>query len=417
MGKIELVFEDLPEASGECLLIFPFESDSARYVERTGISVAGWQTIALKSFVRRAFFELYPQMRIISPAERFAVVHRILLDSDFLADKKYLERTGKIAVAESLVELFVMLDESGIFSPEQIEQVSRRSNSERTRQALELYEAFRKDLAARGLVTAGESYVKIAGALREGKIPSPLRGKKRIVFANFFEFSVPQQELIRALAEKFDVEISFPLSAGHYPSQWQGLLIRLAKTFGVRADFPKRADGHWLAAALDGNPEPAKSVLAFESEFPDAAITKFPDPAREVEFVARAAKYLMSAKNIPPSEIFVVTPNPDRYLPLMSALFEEMGIPLDVSGSTGAQVVAPQSLLFLLLDAVFSKWRRQETLAFLSHPAMRVALERMGTSYDEVRPLTYTKRLVSLDEWKEFIEPTLCDEEMRKKYD
>ncbi|MCD6531956.1 PD-(D/E)XK nuclease family protein, partial [bacterium] len=85
-------------------------------------------------------------------------------------------------------------------------------------------------------------------------------------------------------------------------------------------------------------------------------------------------------------------------------LFEEMGIPLDVSGSTGAQVVAPQSLLFLLLDAVFSKWRRQETLAFLSHPAMRVALERMGTSYDEVRPLTYTKRLVSLDKWKEFID-------------
>jgi len=362
------------QLTGENLWVLPYRHSVLHFYENLddGAAVVGWNALSLNEFIDRLTEVFPPGNREIKPAERFGLVHKILLESDFLDEYKNLKY--KTGIAEALVELIVVLDEAAIFSESDILKISQLSD-ERTRNALQLYAQFRHILSLRGLLTQGDVYALLAEKIDSDDDIAFLRNKKEIVFHNFAEFSLPQREFIKALSKRFQVTISFPHPQSFYPESWREILDNLSSAFDQKLDNSVSREKHWLTEALSGNPELSRDALAFDSDkLQRFGFFQIPDPRREVELVARMCKILYEEQNISPDEIFVICPNPERYSHILGAAFDELGLPYSFSLDTETQS-NPAKILRKIIAVHKADWRRKEFFELLEHPILREKFE------------------------------------------
>ncbi len=362
------------QLTGENLWVLPYRHSVLHFYENLddGAAVVGWNVLSLKEFIDKLSEAYFPGHRKIKPAERFGLVHKILLDSDFLDEYKNLKY--KTGIAEALVELFVVLDEAAIFSESDISEISHLSD-ERTRKALQLYAVFRHILTRRGLLTQGDVYYVLAEKIGSNGNAEFFRNKKEIVFHNFAEFTLPQREFIKVLSNRFQVTISFPHPRSFYPESWCEIIDNLAGAFDQKLENSASKESHWLTEALSGNPELSRAALAFDTDkIPEFGLFQIPDPRREVELAARMCKILCEEQNISPDEIFVICPNPERYSHILAAAFDELALPYSFSINTEAQS-NPVKILHKIIAVHKADWRRKEFFELLEHPILRIGFE------------------------------------------
>ncbi len=128
---ISLKFGNTPEPTSmdeKTLWVFPFRTDVSRLFEflPDDSAYVGWNALSMREFTDSIHQEIFPQFQRLKPASRFGLVHRILLESDFMLDYDELRR--KTGIAESLVRLFALLDETGILNDQQIQGRNRKSH-------------------------------------------------------------------------------------------------------------------------------------------------------------------------------------------------------------------------------------------------------------------------------------------------
>ncbi|RKZ34328.1 hypothetical protein DRQ33_02360, partial [bacterium] len=376
--KIE--FGKIPELSESQLWVFPYRSDIKRIFEHMPENTAflGWNAISLRELIGRIQLELFPQKKQLRPPTRFAIVHRVLLQYDYL--NEFDELKQKTGIAESLVELFVVLDEAAILTKSDVETLFPKVN-EQTKDALTLYIKFREELARQNYLTEGDILTQATDFLSDDNlnsqnknIPNLLHSKEKIVFHNFLEFTIPQREFIKRLSDKFEVIINYSSPANFFPVQWREIIEKLAMDFSIQLKFPQSADGHWLSDALSGKSERAHRALRFDGKhIPNFALLELPDPQREVEFVVKMAKIIMIENKISPHNIYVITPRPERYEALLNWQFQESNIPFS-SGQKYSSNNYIQILLEKILTALRTDWRRKEVFQLLKHPIIKSRL-------------------------------------------
>ena len=114
--------------------------------------------------------------------------------------------------------------------------------------------------------------------------------------------------------------------------------------------------------------DPASSPCVAVSDF--ISINALPDRLREVEFIARTIKHLAldQSQNLSLSDICVCFPSLDRYSPLICEIFEEYGIPFNLSaGLSLAQIPIIKSIGYFL-TVVESDFERTAFLRLLNNP-------------------------------------------------
>ncbi len=394
---IKVTFGKNVELREDALWIFPFEVDVSRLMlTHLGADegLLGWFALPLRQFIRDAFAQTFPQWEPLTPATRFALAHRIIMESGFLSELG--DRRSSVGVAEAFVEFAAACDEAGILTDAQIGSIAPRDDA-RLCDMLELYRRFRRELGRMRLATDGDMCTMLAEAIEDGAEPRQLAGKDRVVFRNFVEFSVPQRRLVLAMGERWSVEISFPLPLGDYPESWRALPDGMLADLGIGEDAletspPRR---HWLSEALRGNPERACEALAADGGLPECGFFRLPDQQREAEFVARIAKYLAAEHGIPPCRMEVVCPDPGLYAPELAAAFDGAGLPHDFDKFTRTPA-SIASLFTRLLRVLRSGWRRAELLAMLSHPLARKNIAQDGKRIVEKAA---RKQIVTKDDW------------------
>lgn len=114
--------------------------------------------------------------------------------------------------------------------------------------------------------------------------------------------------------------------------------------------------------------DPASLPCVAVSDF--VSINALPDRLREVEFIARTIKHLAldQSQNLSLSDICVCFPSLDRYSPLVCEIFEEYGIPYNLSlGVSLAQIPIIKALDYFL-TVVESDFERTAFLRLLNNP-------------------------------------------------
>ncbi|MCD6595269.1 exodeoxyribonuclease V subunit gamma [bacterium] len=386
--------EHIDFSSDDTIFVFPFRSDVERILEKQSgnFAIVGWKILSLRDFVEKIHIELFPDFDRLKPATRFAIIHRILLDSDFL---KYFESyKRKTGIAESLVELFTVLDEAGILTESDIDSVLLESDN-RTSDAIRLYRIFRDELSLRKFATSGDIFTNISNEVLTGDIPKILANKRRIILSNFLEFTIPQQNFIEALGKKFDVFIHFPCPKNAFPKNWIASIEKIAENFNIELNIPDSADGHWLSDALNGHPANAYVALSStNNKIPDFALLEIPDVQREVELVAKIAKYFSVKQKIPPDEIFIITPNPERYEPLLANAFERAKIPNNFRKITDSTVDI-YMLFVKIITAIETNWRRRELFDLLKHPILNWQFPEL----EQLERMSIRSRIMDKRDW------------------
>lgn len=386
MAGVRFEFGIKPSLSEEALVVVPYQSHFETLLKHIpdGSGFVGWRIVTLERLARKLASQLFPEYAIASRTTLFAVAHSVAIESDYLSS---FSGYRSPVFTEKLLEFFEAMQHAGILSGCDVDELNKKANiGRKTRAAAEEFKKFREKLKRLGLFTFEDVFSLSADVLRSGVVPEILAGKKLLVFHDFFEFNIPQQKFIKALAEKFDVTISYPLPYSHYTRFWRSPIDKLAKFFGVIINSSESASNP-LVKALNGE---------LETCYDDVYFLRLPDPQREARFTAQLAKLWALEMNLSPDEIAVITPDPAKYAPLLELEFGFVGLNI-VSEEFSVSPLTFSSLLGRVFDVYATGFRREELAALFGHPIVKRAFPEISQLW--VKNYTAKNKLISRDDW------------------
>lgn len=416
-GKTQWTIERFAEAGGRALLIVssPDQADShiqriARRIERPESDVRG-AVFSFASLVRE-IAKNAPEdgCRLIGRAfQRLALADllpRTIRPDDYLG--RMLPAPGFVgALAERIREW-----KRAALTPDTLEAAALAAAPllgdpafpRKTAELVRLFRAYEAFLTRNRLRDEEDEMLR---AVEQVALPShPMPGGGNLLLVDgFYRFSPAQRMLLAAIARrgqafgKREVETAVTLP---YDADRPLLFAAPARTLQtLRAEFETREQvlesvSDTLPPALVRLEAHLFEVSASDSRTDAAPLTPLasslrplvsplvlfdaPNPYVEAEMTAREFRRIHDAGGYTWSDFAVILRTMGDYAPILSAVFERYGIPLDVDGPENLAENPLLKTLLHLLAVVREGWKRESVVAFLKSsyaPADKLAAESL----------------------------------------
>jgi RecB family exonuclease len=253
----------------------------------------------------------------------------------------------------------------------------------RDRWVVEVYAAYLDELRRLGKSDWRSINALLAGRIEAGGLPVALRGAERL---HIYGITSPRarRRLLRALAGQSEVDVHLYLL--DEPEEERPL-------FADFADF--MADDAVAAPSAVAGARPAAEPTQLD-------VQPAPDAAREMAWVAREIKQLITGGGIEPHEIAVVARSGREDTRRAYGALRAAGVPATARIRTPlAEITALQALLLVFRGAA-RDWDYRSLRAVLDHPYFDTKVDLRGLDF-----IAGARRVVGLGAWRKMLEEAL----------
>ncbi len=300
-----------------------------------------------EGFVKKLFDEIKPKRfwKVLSDSYRF-LIFKEAFDKASLTFFKQNNEKISLYMIKWLSQIVFGLKEDGITPVNFEKELSRQDESivniGKFIDTKTLFSEYQNILVQNNLYDIVDATKYVANYLKEifnkkmMSTPKPnlpmLKEKIALLFFGFYDFKVPEIELLGALA-KFDnpiaIFLDFDETNGPLFGNYNDLLINLKKSGYIEISIENKEENsntNFLKKNLFNNiygksrPELVDTIKIF------AAQNKY----SEAKLIAKLCKYLIAVKGFKPSEICITTKNPQAYSYLFREVFYDVCIPINL---------------------------------------------------------------------------------------
>ncbi|MFN3781201.1 MAG: 3'-5' exonuclease, partial [Candidatus Kapaibacteriota bacterium] len=321
---------------------------ASKYYNRTGKPIVNTTVSNLESLIRRIFSILKSNgsSLLLSDAYRF-LIFKEAFDKSHLNFFKQKDEKVSLHVIKWLSQIIFGLKEDGITYENFDEEISKDSNTivnlAKYLDTKILFESYQKLLEENNFYDIIDATYFTANLLRDYlskqgnsdehlSLPIIERGVS-FIFIGFFDFKLPEIDFIGALGKyenPLAIFLDFDETNGPLFGNFNDLIVNFKKQGLLALSVPESSEetntnflkkylfNNLFGRIKDGLAERIR-ICAVQNRYVEA------------KQIAKLCKYLIQIKGYKPSEICITTKNPQSYAALFREVFQEVGVPLNVT--------------------------------------------------------------------------------------
>lgn len=321
---------------------------ASKYYNRTGKPIVNATVSNLESLIRNLFkfSNQNGTSQILSDAYRFLIFREAFEKSQLNFFKQGNEKVS-LFVIKWLSQIIFGLKEDGITYKNFHEELSKNSetivNLAKYLDTKILFENYQKMLEENNFFDIVDATYFTANWLKDNLSEQKNSNKSLIlpftqrsvsfIFYGFFDFKLPEIEFICALARynnPLAIFLDFDETNGPLFGNFNDLIINFKKQGLLAISVPDGAEEtntNFLKRYLFNNLFGRNKYALAEK----VRICAVQNRYAEAKQIAKLCKYLIQVKNYKPSEICITTKNPQAYASLFREVFQEVGVPINVT--------------------------------------------------------------------------------------
>lgn len=300
--------------------------------------VVNFTVTNLEGLVRKIFqnVNISNKKRILSESLRFLVFKEAFDESELVFFKRENQDRAPLFLVKWLSQIIFGLKEDGItignFDKEINKDDTTIVNSSKFYDTRLLFENYQRKLEENEYFDIIDATYYVADWLK-GKRNADFQINKTFIFFGFYDFKVPEIKFLNSLAEISNpvaIYLDFDESNGPLFGNYAELVINFKKN-GFLAlslkDENTNSNTNFIKKYLFNNylnqtrKELSEKIKIFAVE----------NRYVEAKEIAKLCKYLILQEKINPSEICIVTKNPKSYASLFREVFQDAGIPTNIT--------------------------------------------------------------------------------------
>ncbi len=321
---------------------------ASKYYNRTGKPIVNTTVSNLESLIRRFFNFLKSNStsRILSDAYRF-LIFKEAFDKSQLNFFKQNDEKVSLFVIKWLSQIIFGLKEDGITYKNFDEELSTDSNTivnlAKYLDTKILFESYQKLLDENNFYDIIDATYFATSWLRDNLSKQKnsnsnstlpfIERDVNLIFIGFFDFKLPEIDFIGALGRyenPLAIFLDFDETNGPLFGNFNDLILNFKKQGLLAISVPESSEetntnflkkylfNNLFGRIKDGLAERIR-VCAVQNRYVEA------------KQIAKLCKYLIQIKGYRPSEICITTKNPQAYASLFREVFQEVGVPLNVT--------------------------------------------------------------------------------------